>query len=467
MKAISGADIDLYPDFQCGLLCVEDGGKRIMSAFIALLALLVVTDGTDDDLTSEPVVKFLKSVMRIPASFGSASASDADELCSMINRIVRQNVASKVSAVSSWQWACVLRTIAGDAEVDYQSAVDAYNAHPNVVGYQDESGGGSGSLELDGKKIRAIKHWLECTSEKSKVVVQNHEHEIAWQYGAFSEQTAHENMIFIGSSANLSPLPDSTLSPLQDEPYITPEYKLQLCAPPGKGPDAQEWIFTRIVNQFMTDTAIVPVAQKKKYRLSHDMLVTVRNIMVFVAQCYDHLLMHLPAKEVDALISELTSGFRADNDWLEILESRPAKFSVSMLKSKRQAAQSALQAQSQAALATVHKEQGEVRSAKWKLYKSQLARDQLRLTSISKVPRTVSIALHKKAIEWKKEQAKLGSVAVKNYKEEFLATAAVDSVKFVRSVIDDHIDMIVPGISLIINGNSKAHKVNSKAVWLQ
>ena len=55
-------------------------------------------------------------MLQIHAVFGAPVSENESELSLAVNRIVRQNVASKVTAVSSWQWACMLRAIAGTDE---------------------------------------------------------------------------------------------------------------------------------------------------------------------------------------------------------------------------------------------------------------------------------------------------------------------------------------------------------------
>ena len=115
---------------------------------------------------------------------------------------------------------------------------------------------------------------------------------------------------------------------------------------------------------FLRESAIVPVADKKKYRIGKDAGLRIRNMIVLVAQAFPLLVNRYTAEDLANLVNSIGTSDYADSDWLEILDARPLKFAMSMLRSSRAAEHKKIVMSQQAALADVHKEQQEVRIAR-------------------------------------------------------------------------------------------------------
>ena len=406
---------------------------------LGLTALLDVAKPADWEHTQ--VANLVESIMGIPTIFKHAASES--EVDATISRIVKQDLNSKVLPVSSWQWANLLSSLSSAHGTSFKDAIDLYNDHPAVVGTRDSAdSAGTGSLEIDTKKQRAIKHWMDKTSEGAFHEVDMHCHDIPFALGAFGEQFAQEAAYFLNSVVELAADPACTLTPMEGESSITINWKLPM-------PDdvdincPQKWFFRRIKFQFHRETSIVPVQQKKKYRISKESGLKLRNIMCLVSQAWPLITQAFTSDDVSELVTSLSETGIDDSDWAEIIELRPSNFSISMLKSRRTAEQARLEHDNRAAYAEVEKEKNEVRMARWKLFVAGLRRDQLNLTATSKAPRAMAAALHKKGMEWKRQESEKGNKAVTGYMNDYLRIASVAKPPLALDVINKYVQDIM------------------------
>jgi hypothetical protein len=133
-----------------------DGTARMLGSLMVFCAILAVAkeNVADEDYQDPMFVEMLKTLMRIPTI---AEGADTSNLVSKVSAIARQNQNSKVAAVSSFQWATVLKSLSSEG-VTFTTAMDAYKSHPDVVAYSATAAGasidGESGLLLDYHKDR-------------------------------------------------------------------------------------------------------------------------------------------------------------------------------------------------------------------------------------------------------------------------------------------------------------------------
>ena len=134
--------------------------------------------------------------------------------------------------------------------------------------------------------------------------------------------------LFIGSSVSLLCLPDSGMVPAAGEDNVRIDWTLPMT------PASQELLFTRITQ------IVEQPSDRKRYRLTKEELVSLRNIVCLYTQVRDFMSERITEfAEYDKLMT--TSNLK-DQDFAEMLEARPSTFSLSMLPSaKRQALEQA------------------------------------------------------------------------------------------------------------------------------
>ena len=234
---------------------------------------------TNDDLNEDSTKELIQSLLEIPTTYKiSGTGSSLD---SRIASIAKQNQDAKVLPVSSYQWACLLKTlIKEDKSLTYSAAVARYNSHPDVVAYASSSNGStdnSDTVFVDRKKEVAIKHWMENCGTEVYNIVEMSQHELTWQDGPFSESIANLDYIWIRSEAPFvdgAAAPDNSadFAPALGESFVQVDWKLPLTS------NAQLMLFKRIYSDFCTNSAIVPASTKKKYRAKDVDLRPIRNV---------------------------------------------------------------------------------------------------------------------------------------------------------------------------------------------
>ena len=138
--------------------------------------------------------------------------------------------------------------------------------------------------------------------------------------------------MFTGSLGKLEPLsvdPEAVGQPLPNEPHIALDWNLPMT------PEAQSMLFTRVRAAFDRVSWMVPVTQRKKYRLTPEELSRHRNLVVLFSQILGHMRTQLAPAEVDKWIQDVQTGLARDEDLLHLLHTRPAVFAMSMLISEQ------------------------------------------------------------------------------------------------------------------------------------
>ena len=394
-------------NFVLGTFWFGDGSQKTLAAMAVFIALLVTWKNHKELITDPQVVQLLSSLVVIPTIY-KATDSATSGLQSTIGKIVKQNKDSKVQPVSSLQWCSILSAMKSDGgAISFDSAMDAYNQHPEVKAFSDNAAeSGVGSIALDKRRKIAVKHWLEKTCTDAFDVVESSTHDLAFSMGAFGETVASYPFLFLGSTASgLSANPACTLKALDHEAFFTIDYKLPMTDL------GQTMLFRRIQSNFVRETSMIPAQHKKKYRMSEENLKQLRNLCCMFAQLVPHLTSRLPPEQMDQWMKDISESASRDEDIRFILDAAPQNFSLSMLPSSCALAQEQAQQREQAICLKVEKQRLDVLDAQWTYFQSGLKRDQCLIEKINMAPTKIATKLHQKEVKHMQNQARSGEAS--------------------------------------------------------
>lgn len=185
-------------------------------------------------------------------------------------------------------------------------------------------------------------------------------------------------------------------------------------------PEGQVVLFQKIRSLFSRATVGVPIHAKKKYRLTFEELAKVRNLCVLYAQVFPHLQSRMAPEEAKKWEAGFVEGTTYDDDFNTLLESRPSKFALSMLKSRREAARQQEIEKQNLICCEVAAQKEAVQEAQWKFFCSALKQDQAMLAKVKTVPAKIKAKLHEKAVLHRQKQAEAGLKATAGYQDRFL-----------------------------------------------
>ena len=298
---------------------------------------------------------------------------------------------------------------------------------------QDKSG--SGSLV----KLYCIRHWLELTSDSAHEQVQIALRDGAFNHGPWGEPLSQMKFLFVDSTVNLTPLTqaDGTVLPANQEATISINWQLPL---DGK---AQGFLFERIRKTFEKATAIIDSPQdRKRYRLSEEELLSLRNLMCLWIQIKDFCSSRISNfQEFDAAIR---NGNAKDHELQALLDSRPAQFGISMLPSSQREALEAVRQQEEGQSLEVEKERLAVRDARWAFFQGALKRDQEKFQLVEDAPTKIAALRHRKQMQWRLNQATQGEKVIKAYRDKFLRCELVAKPELAQQKINEFRTFVVP-----------------------
>ena len=243
--------------------------------------------------------------------------------------------------------------------------------------------------------------------------------------------------LFMDSSANLTPIATSDVMPVNNEATITINWALPLNG------ETQGFLFQRIRKAFERATAIVDNPQdRKRYRMSEEDLFALRNLMCLWFQIRDFCSTRISS--FDELDNAICSGSTKDHELQQILDCKPVQFGISMLPSSQREALEAVRQQEEGQNFEVERERLAVRDARWSFFQAALARDQAKLRMIQEAPAKIDSLRHRKRMQWRVEQAKLGEKVIKAYKDKFLRCDLVNKAELAQQKINEFRAYVVP-----------------------
>jgi hypothetical protein len=179
---------------------------------------------------------------------------------------------------------------------------------------------------------------------------------------------------------------------------------------------SQRIFFRKVRFTFDRQTVGIAAALKKKYRATAEQLLQMRNLSVLYSQVWPSISKRLPEEEAQKIEKGFIEG-GCDDDFLPLLQARPSRVSLSMLRSQKEQAQR-LERQKQDLIHNELNEQREaVQAAQWAYFCTALEQDQSTLSSISQVPAKVKAKLHAKTLARRQHQAEAGKKAVTGYQD--------------------------------------------------
>ena len=290
---------------------------------------------------------------------------------------------------------------------------------------------------MDGKKQYAIKHWLELTCDNAKKEVEISLKDAPFQYGPFGESLSVMKFLFLTSTVQLLCLPNASLVPVNGEESVALDWNLPL------GPVAQEILFSRIRTSFEKATTIIEnPADRKKYKMGEEELLALRNLVVIYASVRDFLAARMKGfPDFDRMMR--TSSMK-DQDFREVMDSRPPRFAMSMLPSTQRAALEDAQAREEGQTLEAEKERLKLRETRWAYFKTALERDQKSVKHIQEAPGKVQALRHRKQVAWRLQQAELGEKVVNSFMEKFLRCELVGKMELAQARINEFRTFVVP-----------------------
>ncbi|CAK9100925.1 Uncharacterized protein SCF082_LOCUS47204 [Durusdinium trenchii] len=413
-----------------GSLYFSDGSQKTLGAFLVWICLMLATqlpDFEDSDYENPSFLALVGSLLRI-RSVQKSTVGAGDEIDNTIARIVKQNVDSKVQAVSSLTWASILASMGEGVSLD--TLIARYNNHPEVKAFENQ---------------QAVKNYLEKTAAPAFGVLLKSTHDICWALGPFGESFGSYTHMFLGSCANLEssqPNEDEMPGPLQNEPSISLNWSLPLTE------FGQELLFQRIVNMFERTTSMIAVPQKKRYRLSGDDLFRVRNMVCLFDQIYPHLGARIGLDAANKWLEDIRSGTHRDADLMSLLHMRPPIFAMSMLPSEQEQSKRSLEELEIKKCEDKESQKAEVTAAQWAFFKGALSRDQSKLDSVQQAPRNVRLRLHAKQVAHRSRLVAEGEAACRGYQESFLKVIALEKMDLLGSEISKYKSQIADAMQV-------------------
>lgn len=232
-------------------------------------------------------------------------------------------------------------------------------------------------------------------------------------------------------------MPTSDVMPVNNEATISINWALPLTG------EAQGWLFHRIRKAFERATAIIDQPQdRKRYRMSEEDLFAMRNLVCLWFQVRDFCSSRISS--FDELDNAICTGSTKDHELQIILDCRPSQFGISMLPSSQREALEAVRQQEEGHSFEVEKERLAIRDARWTFFQAALARDQAKLRVIKEAPAKIDALRHRKRMQWRLEQAKLGEKVIKAYKDKFLRCDLVNKAELAQQKINEFRSYVVP-----------------------
>ena len=121
----------------------DDGGMRGLACAVCWIGLVYrVSKEKAEDLHQPQFVSLVRQLLQLPTMRKTQSG---DPVMEQIQRIIRRNVESKKMAISSFEWAEILRNMnkSNTKTISVADAIDLYNNSPEVTAH-----GGTSSKDI-------------------------------------------------------------------------------------------------------------------------------------------------------------------------------------------------------------------------------------------------------------------------------------------------------------------------------
>ncbi|CAK9060121.1 Uncharacterized protein SCF082_LOCUS31722 [Durusdinium trenchii] len=422
--AVRLPDMDLdHVSSEFALYLFDDGGMKAIGAALAWVGCVYALGAESEESLRHPrLVSLVRDLLHIPTL---CKMQDDDPLTSSIRRIASQNIDAKKLPVSSFEWSEVLLRVS-EASCAAE-AIRRYNSMPEVDTGEKSA---SGTVMIDAKKTYAIKHWMEKCCNEARTVVYESLQDSPFPYGPWGEQLSLMPQLFLQSTAEQSCTGDSALAPLAHEESVSVNWALPLTE------WAQTMLFRRIKVAFDRATAIIfDVRDKKKYRMKSEELVSLRNLCSFWSQVRSFCMTRIA--DFETFEKKLLNGSAMDDQFGEVMTACPRQFATSMMPMFQVQAACDLKRQEETSTMEAEQQRAELRAARWKYFQSALARDQKQLSLVSAAPDKIEKLRHRKEMNFRVEQAKVGEKVVLSFCEKYLRCRLVKQMEHFHEALHE------------------------------
>ena len=261
---------------------------------------------------------------------------------------------------------------------------------------------------------QAVRNLIENTCQAAFDHLVQSTHDIPFAFGPYGESFCQIGFMFLGSVGKLDPAalgPELQAGPLPNEPFISIDWNLPMTE------EAQTMLFKRVRTSFDRVSWMVPMHQRKKYRMTVDELSRTRNMVVLFCQLHAHMKANLSEAMVQKWVHDVQEGLNRDEDLLQLMHSRPTQFAMSMLLSEQDHAKKNMEDFEIKKVEKVQQQRLEVTNAQWNFFKAALEQDQGLIKKVQAAPRQVRQRLHVKQVAHRSKMIATGEQGCLRYQE--------------------------------------------------
>ena len=261
---------------------------------------------------------------------------------------------------------------------------------------------------------QAVKNLIENTCQAAFDHLVQSTHDIPFAFGPYGESFCQIGFMFLGSVGKLDPAaldPELQAGPLPNEPFISIDWNLPMTE------EAQTMLFKRVRTSFDRVSWMVPMHQRKKYRMTVDELSRTRNMVALFCQLHAHMKANLSEAMVQKWVHDVQEGLNRDEDLLQLMHSRPTQFAMSMLLSEQDHAKKNMEDFEIKKVEKVQQQRLEVANAQWNFFKAALEQDQGLIKKVQAAPRQVRQRLHVKQVAHRSKMIATGEQGCLRYQE--------------------------------------------------
>ncbi len=253
---------------------------------------------------------------------------------------------------------------------------------------------------------------MEGCSKEVFDLIGIHCEEIPWKYSALSELMLRNPAWWIGSTLTLGVTTPAATLP--NEQTI----EINWCLPLNEA--GHKHMFSRLFCDYTTETSMVDVGSKRKYRKSEADVAALRRIVGLWQQvsafCNSQMHHDLFTKfEADVLTTT-----RRDAEILSIIDQQPSRFAISQLKTFRELAVKGKQTEDRLIADTMAQQYLELREKQFEYFQANLEADWILLDKVRGAMSIIDDFAHVKKVVWLRDMATKADAAIKNHMDRFL-----------------------------------------------
>lgn len=272
---------------------------------------------------------------------------------------------------------------------------------------------------------------MECCSKEVFDLIGIHCEEIPWKYSALSEIMLRNPAWWIGST--LPPGVTTPAATLPNEPTI----EINWCLPLNDS--GHKHLFSRLFYDYNTETSMVDVGSKRKYRKSEADVAGLRRIVGLWQQVFAFCNSQMHHDLFTKFQADVLTTTRRDAEILAIIDLQPCRFAISQLKTFRELAVKGKQSEDRLIADTMAQQYLELRAKQFEYFQANLQADWTVLEKVRGAMSVIDDFAHVKKVVWLRDMANKADAAIKKHMTKFLrvdeAPNVDDAMKNVMSMM--------------------------------